>query len=108
MKSETKIETLLSAIPHFEKRCLERLGFEVSQETLLEMLHDGTLEFMGFGHERDRLVFTIDPFAKHKDRIYFVYDRNIKMFVTVLVGKKMSPAQLYRIISTRGNGNYKL
>lgn len=67
---------LKSERAHFTKRCVERLGTPYGQKQLLNLLHNGNLEFV----ERQSNRITLWK----KDDAVFVYDKSRKTFVTAL------------------------
>ena len=61
---------------HFSQRCFERFGKNFNQQQLLNLLHNGKLEFVERQSNRISLW--------KKDDAVFVYDKSRKTFVTAL------------------------
>ena len=61
---------------HFYNRCLQRFGTTFNRRQMINLLHEGKLEFL----ERQSNRITVWK----KDDAVFVYDKNRKTFVTAM------------------------
>ena len=81
-KVPTKAE---NEVAHFQKRCIERVGYIISQRTLKEMLATNELKFI---ERQSKRITAFKLIRQTSDPFVVIYDSVRHKFVTILYWKE--------------------